>query len=183
MIRRVRAGQMVVRLKAGDPFIFGRGGEELDALRASGLAVSVVPGITAALGVAASVGIPLTHRRFASAVTFVSGHGADGRDVPWPELAANGHTLAIYMGATEAASVRDRLLNAGTAPTTPVAIVENGTRPDERVSTGRLADLTRLAAAHIRANAGPSLIIVGEVAALAVANFPAEGQQSLAKVS
>ena len=179
LVRRVRAGQTVVRLKAGDPFIFGRGGEELDALRAAGLPVSVVPGITAALGCAASVGIPLTHRRLASAVTFVTGHGAEGREAAWPALAASGHTLAIYMGATEASAVRDRLLDAGTDPTTPVAIVENGTRPDERVSVGRLADLARLAAIHTRDDAGPSLIIVGEVAGLAAE----AGQPLLAEVS
>jgi len=174
LVRRVRAGQTVVRLKAGDPFIFGRGGEEVDALRAAGLPVSVVPGVTAALGCAASAGIPLTHRRLASAVTLVTGHRADGSaDDTWPALAAQGHTLAIYMGASEAASVRDRLLGAGADPTTPVAIVENGTRPDERISSGRLADLARLAAPHVaRADAGPSLIIVGEVAGLAVAADP-----------
>ena len=174
LVRRVRAGQTVVRLKAGDPFIFGRGGEEVDALGAAGLPFSVVPGITAALGVAASIGIPLTHRRLAPAVTFVTGHGAaDGREPGWPALSAllgdkGAHTLAIYMVATEAASVRDRLLDAGTHPNTPVAIVENGTRPDERVSAGRLSDLARLAATHTRGDAGPSLIIVGEVAAYAV---------------
>jgi uroporphyrin-III C-methyltransferase / precorrin-2 dehydrogenase / sirohydrochlorin ferrochelatase len=179
LVRRVRAGQTVVRLKAGDPFVFGRGGEEVEALRAAGLPVSVVPGVTAALGCAASTGIPLTHRRLSSAVTFVTGHGADGRAAAWPALAADGHTLAIYMGATEAASVRDRLLDAGADPATPVAIVENGTRPDERVSVGRLVDLAWLAATHIRGDSGPSLIIVGEVAALAsVAEQP-----HLAKVS
>jgi uroporphyrin-III C-methyltransferase / precorrin-2 dehydrogenase / sirohydrochlorin ferrochelatase len=173
LVRRVRAGQTVVRLKAGDPFVFGRGGEEVEALREAGLPVAVVPGITAALGCAASVGIPLTHRRIASAVTFVSGHSAaenqgTSREPQWPALAAQGHTLAIYMGATEAASVRDRLLGAGADPNTPVAIVENGTRPDERVSRGRLADLARLAVPHSsRGDAGPSLIIVGDVAALA----------------
>ncbi len=171
LVRRVRAGQAVVRLKAGDPFIFGRGGEEVDALRAAGLPVSVVPGITAALGCAALAGIPLTHRRFASSVTFLSGHSAEG--------APGGNTLVIYMGASEAAAVRDRLLDAGTDPTTPVAIVENGTRPDERVSTGQLSDLARLAASHTRGDAGPSLIIVGEVAALAAA----AGQPLLAEVS
>jgi uroporphyrin-III C-methyltransferase/precorrin-2 dehydrogenase/sirohydrochlorin ferrochelatase len=182
LVRRVRAGQTVVRLKAGDPFVFGRGGEEVEALRDAGLPVSVVPGITAALGCAASAGIPLTHRRLASAVTFVSGHSAEGsREAQWPALAAQGgHTLAIYMGATEAASVRDRLLGAGADPNTPVAIVENGTRPDERVLRGRLADLARLAVPHIsRGDAGPSLIIVGDVAALAAA---AE-QPIMAKVS
>jgi uroporphyrin-III C-methyltransferase / precorrin-2 dehydrogenase / sirohydrochlorin ferrochelatase len=181
LVRRARAGQTVVRLKAGDPFIFGRGGEEVEALHAAGVSVSVVPGITAALGVAASVGIPLTHRRFASAVTFVTGHGADGRDTAWPALAAQGHTVVIYMGATEAASVRDRLLDAGSHPDTPVAIVENGTRSDERVSVGRLVDLARLAVSHTptsRGDAGPSLIIVGEVAA-----FVGVEQTRLAQVS
>lgn len=169
LVRRVRAGQTVVRLKAGDPFVFGRGAEEVDALNAAGLPVTVVPGITAALGCAASAGIPLTDRRVASAVTFVTGQTTDGNGAAWPSLAARGHTLAIYMGATEAAAVRDRLLHAGAAPATPVAIVENGTRPDERVTTGRLADLARLAATHVsaRGDAGPSLIIVGEVAARA----------------
>jgi uroporphyrin-III C-methyltransferase / precorrin-2 dehydrogenase / sirohydrochlorin ferrochelatase len=160
MIRRVRAGQTVVRLKGGDPFIFGRGAEEVDALRAAGLPVSVVPGITAALGAAAAAGIPLTDRRIASSVTFQSGHAAAN--------SGGGHTHVIYMGATEAASVRDRLLAAGISPNTPVAIVENGTRPDQRVSVGRLADLARLALPHTaRSDAGPSLIIVGEVAARA----------------
>jgi uroporphyrin-III C-methyltransferase/precorrin-2 dehydrogenase/sirohydrochlorin ferrochelatase len=160
MIRRVRAGQTVVRLKGGDPFIFGRGAEEVDALRAAGLPVSVVPGITAALGAAAAAGIPLTDRRVASSVTFLSGHAA--------AKSGGGHTYVVYMGATEAASVRDRLLAAGTAPNTPVAIVENGTRPDQRVSVGRLADLARLALPHVaQSDAGPSLIIVGEVAAFA----------------
>lgn len=172
MVRRVRAGQTVVRLKAGDPFVFGRGSEEVDALRAAGLPVSVVPGITAALGIAASAGIPLTDRRLASSVTFTSGHAAaDG---------GAGRTHVIYMGASEAASVRDRLLDAGVAATTPVAIVENGTRPDQRVSTGVLADLARLAAPHAcPGDAGPSLIIVGAVAARAVPT----AQPLLAKVS
>lgn len=173
LVRRVRLGQSVVRLKAGDPFIFGRGGEEVEALRAAGLPVSVVPGITAALGCAASTGVPLTHRRLASAVTFVSGHAAEGspgndKGATWPALATQGHTLVIYMGATEAASVRDRLLDAGAPPNTPVAIIENGTRPDERVSRGCLEDLARLAVSHVsRGDAGPSLIIVGDVAAFA----------------
>ncbi|TBR28994.1 MAG: uroporphyrinogen-III C-methyltransferase, partial [Reyranella sp.] len=181
LVRRVRAGQTVVRLKAGDPFVFGRGGEEVDALRDAGLAYTVVPGITAALGCAASAGIPLTHRRHASAVTFVSGHSAkDGKQPAWASLAREGHTLAIYMGATEAPSVRDRLLGAGADRSTPVAIVENGTRPDQLVSTGRLGDLARLAATHSESGtAGPSLIIVGDVAAYAAVS----ASPSLAKVS
>jgi len=176
LVRRVRAGQTVVRLKAGDPFIFGRGGEEVDALRAAGLPYTIVPGITAALGCAASAGIPLTHRHHASAVTFVTGHGAtDGKSPGWAALAAEGHTLAIYMGASEAPALRDRLVAAGAAPSTPVAIVENGTRSDQRVSTGRLGDLARLAAVHAQGGTGgPSLIIVGDVAAYAaVSAIPA----------
>ena len=172
MIRRVRAGQTVVRLKGGDPFIFGRGAEEVDALRAAGLPVSVVPGITAALGAAAAAGIPLTDRRIASSVTFQSGHAAAN--------SGGDHTHVIYMGATEAASVRDRLLEDGISPNTPVAIVENGTRPDQRVSVGRLADLARLALPHTaRSDAGPSLIIVGEV----VARAETADQPRLAEVS
>ena len=167
MIRRVRAGQTVVRLKAGDPFVFGRGAEEVDALRAAGLPVTVVPGITAALGCAASVGIALTDRRVASTVTFESGHAA--RD------AGGGHTRVIYMAISEAAAVRDRLVADGVDPATPVVIIENGTRPDERVSTGRLSDLTRLAAGHLD---GPSLIIVGEVAARVAADRPALAEVS-----
>jgi uroporphyrin-III C-methyltransferase/precorrin-2 dehydrogenase/sirohydrochlorin ferrochelatase len=163
----VRAGQIVVRLKAGDPFVFGRGAEEVDALHAAGLPVTVVPGITAALGCAASAGIPLTDRRSASSVTFMTGHAARG--------GAGGHTRVLYMAASEAAAVRDRLLADGVDPATPVAVVENGTRPDERIATGRLADLTRLAASHL---SGPSLIIVGDVAARA-----AVSRQSLAEVS
>ena len=160
LIRRVRVGQTVVRLKGGDPFVFGRGAEEIDALRAAGLPVTVVPGITAALGAAAAAGVPLTDRRVASSLTFMSGHAA--------AETGGGHTHVIYMGATEAASVRDRLLGIGLDLTTPVAIVENGTRPDQRVSVGRLADLARLALPHTsRSDAGPSLIIVGEVAARA----------------
>ena len=169
----------MVRLKAGDPFVFGRGGEEVEALRAAGLPVAVVPGVTAALGCAASAGIPLTHRKLASAVTFVSGHSA--------EAAARPHGRRWRRRATRSRSTwaPARPLPCATAcwaraphPATPVAIVENGTRPDERVSTGRLADLARLAVAHTRGDAGPSLIIVGEVAALAAAEQP-----SLAKVS
>ena len=170
MIRRVRAGQIVVRLKAGDPFVFGRGGEEVDALQAAGLPVTVVAGITAALGCAASVGIALTDRRVASAVTFMSGHAATD--------AGGGHTRVIYMATSEAAAVRDRLLADGIDASTPVAIVENGTRPDERVSVGRLADLARLAAAHVSPRGGPSLIIVGEVAARAASH-----RELLAQVS
>ena len=180
LVRRVRAGQIVVRLKAGDPFIFGRGGEEVEALRAAGLPFTVVPGITAALGCAASAGIPLTHRKLASSVTFLTGHAAEdgGQD------SGKGETHVVYMGASEAGAVRDRLLAQGLDSATPVAIVENGTRPDQRVTTGALADLARLAVGHsARADAGPSLIVIGAVAALAQTGANAENEAILAEAS
>ncbi len=164
--RGAAQGRRPVRVRPGR-----RGGRGF--LQAAGVAGRGRAGHHCGAGLRGVAGIPLTHRRLASAVTFVSGHSAPenhetGREAQWPALAAQGHTLAIYMGATEAVSVRDRLLGAGADPNTPVAVVENGTRPDERVSRGRLADLARLAVPHIsRGGAGPSLIIVGDVAALA----------------
>lgn len=168
LVELARAGKRVVRLKGGDPFVFGRGGEELDALRAAGIDASVVPGITAATGCAASIGMPLTHRDHASAVTFVTGHGVDGDpDVDWHALAAPRHTLVVYMGLARAGALAEHLIGAGRSPGTPVAIVENGTRADERVLTGTLASLSAVvASARVGA---PALIVVGEVAALAEA--------------
>jgi uroporphyrin-III C-methyltransferase/precorrin-2 dehydrogenase/sirohydrochlorin ferrochelatase len=166
MAAQARAGRQVVRLKGGDPFIFGRGGEELHYLRRCGIEVSLVPGITAALACAAAAGIPLTHRDHASGVTFVTGHlksGAPAAD--WGALAHSGHTIVVYMGLSAAAHVRDRLLAAGLAPGTPAAIIENGARPHQRVSIGDLSGLAALAARH--AAGGPALIIIGEVTALA----------------
>jgi len=166
LIDRARAGQRVVRLKGGDPFVFGRGGEELDALRAAGIAVEVVPGITAATGCAAAAGLPLTHREHASAVTFVTGHGSDGKpDLDWPTLAALEHTLVVYMGLSTASVIASKLIAHGKRPNTPAAIVENGTRPNQRVVTGSLAELEAMVAQH--AIDGPALIVIGDVAALA----------------
>lgn len=165
MVRHARAGRRVVRLKGGDPFVFGRGGEELDCLRAAGIAAEVVPGITAATGCAAAAGIPLTHRDLASAVTFVTGHDCDGADggPDWATLARVRHTLVVYMGLAGAGAIAARLIGGGMEAATPVAVVENGTRPGQRVLRGRLADLEALVAEH--AVAGPALIIVGRVAA------------------
>lgn len=166
LIDRARAGQRVVRLKGGDPFVFGRGGEELDALRAAGIATEIVPGITAATGCAAAARIPLTHREHASAVTFVTGHGADGEaHLDWRSLAALKHTLVVYMGLSTAGAVASRLIDHGKDPDTPAAIVENGTRPNQRVVIGSLAELGTLVTQH--AIAGPALIVVGTVAGLA----------------
>jgi uroporphyrin-III C-methyltransferase/precorrin-2 dehydrogenase/sirohydrochlorin ferrochelatase len=166
LIAQARQGKRVVRLKGGDPFIFGRGGEELQALDAAGIRAEVVPGITAATACAAATGIPLTHRGHASAVTFVTGHKGDGvaRDVDWTALARSGATLAVYMGVGGAAAIADDLSRHGLAET-PVAVIENGTRPDQRVFTGRVRTLD----AMVRANGivGPALIVIGDVAALA----------------
>ena len=161
-----KAGKRVVRLKGGDPFVFGRGGEELDALRAAGVETSVVPGITAATGCAASTGMPLTHRDHASAVTFVTGHGVDGEpDVDWHALAGERHTLVVYMGLSRAGAVAEKLIGAGRGPSTPIAIIENGTRADERVFAGTLATIPEIVkTARVGA---PALIVIGEVAALA----------------
>ncbi|WP_193369945.1 siroheme synthase CysG [Pelagibius marinus] len=157
------AGKRVVRLKGGDPFIFGRGGEEMDYLQARGVAVEVVPGVTAAAGCAAAAGIPLTLRGTALAVTFLTGHARNGEpDLDWASLASGKQTLAVYMGVSTAATVAGRLIEHGLAAATPVAVIENGTRPEQKVVTGRLEELPqRLEAAGVT---GPALIIIGEVA-------------------
>jgi uroporphyrin-III C-methyltransferase/precorrin-2 dehydrogenase/sirohydrochlorin ferrochelatase len=169
MIAEARAGHRVVRLKGGDPFVFGRGGEELEAVRAAGIEAIVVPGVTAALACAASTGLPLTHRDHAQAVTFVTGQpkpGGQGAD--WARLAAPNHTLAVYMGAGQAEQIAADLIAAGRDGATPVAVVENGSRPDQRAFKGRLDDLPALVARMELT--GPALLFIGETAALAVAD-------------
>lgn len=168
MIAEAKAGHRVVRLKGGDPFVFGRGGEELQAMRAAGVEAHVIPGITAAVACAASAGIPLTHRDHAQAVSFVTAQPKPGGEAAhWASLAAANHTAAVYMGAGLADRVGANLIAAGRAPSTPVAVVENGTRPDERVLTGRLDDLGGLVRRH--RIIGPAMLFVGEVAAFAEA--------------
>ncbi len=166
LVREAQRGHHVVRLKGGDPFIFGRGGEELDHLRRAGIGASVVPGITAATGCAAASGIPLTHRDHAGAVTFVSGHAAAGNAGPdWAGLARSGQTLVFYMALSTAGVTAEQLIAHGLDPNTPATLVENGTLPNERTITGRLTDLEQL----IRDNriTGPALAIIGDVADLA----------------
>ncbi|TNY25205.1 siroheme synthase CysG, partial [Fulvimonas soli] len=166
MLEHARAGRRVVRLKGGDPFVFGRGGEELEFLRAHGIPYEVVPGITAALACAAYAGVPLTHRAHAQSVRLVTAHCRDSLDtLDWAALAQERQTLAVYMGVAELPALRARLLAHGRAPSTPFALVENGSRPGQRVVTGPLAELPERAAAH--AVASPALLILGEVAALA----------------
>lgn len=165
LVDLAQQGLEVVRLKGGDPFIFGRGGEELDAARAAGVAVEVVPGITAAMGCAASAGLPLTHRADASAVSFVAGQCKDLSDQDWSGLAGHGRTLVIYMGIATAAAIADKLIADGVSPALPVAVIERGTHADARVLRSLLADLGGLVARE--AVASPALIIVGAVAARA----------------
>jgi uroporphyrin-III C-methyltransferase len=158
-------GLTVVRLKGGDPFIFGRGGEEMEACRAAGLECHVVPGITAALAAAAGAGGPLTHRGAAQAVTFVTGHAKAGEtpDLDWPSLARANQTVVVYMGVATAAGIAGRLIAAGRAPSTPALIVENASRPDERRFMTTLGGLGEAA----ESVSGPALLIVGEAMALA----------------
>ena len=165
LVQLVSAGKRVCRLKGGDPFIFGRGGEEGQALAAANLSYQVVPGITAAAGCAASAGIPLTHRGVSQSVAFVTAHGKDSVDkLDWPSLARDRQTLAFYMGVKRFPDLMNNLTANGRSVDTPIAIIENGTTPEQRVVRGTLGQLTLLAEAHrIKA---PAMLIVGEVAAL-----------------
>ena len=169
IVREALSGAHVVRLKGGDPFVFGRGGEELDSLRLAGVPVEVVPGVTAACAAAASLQIPLTHRDVARSVHFVTGHGADGT-VPahdWTALARSGGTIAAYMAGRTLAVVAERLVAAGMAGSTPTVAVENASRAGERRLFGTLADLPALLAEA--GFTGPTLVLIGAVVGLAEA--------------
>ena len=171
LLQAARAGRRVVRLKAGDPYIFGRGGEEVDHLAAHDIEVVVVPGITAALGCAAAAGIPLTHRDLSSVLTLVTGHAKGGAAaLDWAARLKAGETLVVYMGLSQAGAIRAALLGHGVAPDLPVALIENGSRPDQVVSQGAVNDLPRLAARH---SDGPTLLVLGAVAARARVTAPA----------
>ena len=165
LIEHARQGRRVVRLKGGDPFIFGRGGEELEALSKARIGFSVIPGVTAAAGCAAYAGIPLTHRNFAHSVTFVAGHrDAGGREPDWRALAKPGITAVFYMGLAQAEHIAGRLIEHGAAATLPAAFVAQGTLENQRVISGTLATIAaRAAQAGLES---PALLIVGEVAAL-----------------
>jgi uroporphyrin-III C-methyltransferase/precorrin-2 dehydrogenase/sirohydrochlorin ferrochelatase len=166
MLEHAAAGRRVVRLKGGDPFVFGRGGEELEFLREHGISYEVVPGITAALACAAYAGIPLTHRDHAQSVRLVTAHCKNSIDtLDWQVLAQERQTLAVYMGNSELPLIQAQLLAHGRGASTPFALIENGSRPEQRVVTGTLANLAERAAEH--GVQSPALLIVGEVAALA----------------
>ena len=169
LIARAKVGQTVVRLKGGDPFIFGRGGEELDALRAAGIPIEIVPGVTAGIAAAASLQIPLTHRDVSHTVTFLSGHEAGGEEPSFEHLdlaalASGKNTLLVYMGVTTAGVIAKKLLDAGFAPSLPVIAVENASREDERRIAATIADL----AVHPERLGlkSPAILIFGEVAGL-----------------
>jgi uroporphyrin-III C-methyltransferase/precorrin-2 dehydrogenase/sirohydrochlorin ferrochelatase len=161
LVEHAQAGAVVVRLKGGDPFVLGRGGEEVQACRAAGVTVDVVPGVTSAFAVPAAAGIPVTHRGLARGVTVVTGHD----DLDWRSLAALDGTLVLLMGVSRLARIAQQLVAHGRSATTPVAVVESGWTPEQRTTTGTLADIAATAADRgVRA---PAVVVVGDVAALA----------------
>jgi uroporphyrin-III C-methyltransferase len=163
LVREAQAGNDVVRLKGGDPFIFGRGGEEAEACRAAGVPVEVVPGISAAMGAAAAAQIALTHRESASIVSFVAGQCKGLAEQDWAGLAGKGRTLVIYMGVKTAPLIAEKLIEDGLAPDVPVAVIENANRADMRVLRAVLAGLPDLVVREkVRS---PALIVIGEVTA------------------
>ena len=163
LVREARAGRMVVRLKGGDPLVFGRGGEEAEAARAAGVAVEIVPGISAANGAAAAAQIALTHRDASSAVSFVAGQCKGLAEQDWAGLAGKGRTLVIYMGVKTAPQIAEKLMGDGLAPDMPIAVIENATRSAMRVLRGPLAALPDLV--ERERVVSPALIVIGEVTA------------------
>jgi uroporphyrin-III C-methyltransferase/precorrin-2 dehydrogenase/sirohydrochlorin ferrochelatase len=165
LVALAREGRRVVRLKGGDPYVFGRGGEEAEFLAEYGIDFEVIPGVTSANGAAAYAGIPLTHRDYTATVTFVTGHRRNGRcDLDWAGLARPGQTLVIYMGLATITEISGNLIAHGLAATTPVAVIERATTPRQRVLETNLGDVAaRIDAERIGA---PALVIVGEVVRL-----------------
>ena len=165
MLEHLRAGRSVARLKGGDPFVFGRGGEEQQALQDAGIHVEIISGITAGIAAPAAVGIPVTHRDHAQGVIFVTGHGAGEHEADWRALAATRLTLVIYMGMRRLNDIADALLSAGMPPDTPCAAIESATRPEQRHIRSTLHELVQhVAAAGL---GSPSIVVIGGVASLA----------------
>ena len=164
LITLAQKGLNVCRLKGGDSFLFGRGSEEMLALKDQGIEVNVVPGITAASGCSSYAGIPLTHRGLSQGCTFVTAHAEKDLDVKWQALAQLDHTLVFYMGLSKAALIEGNLISSGLAENTPVAFIENGCKPEQRIIKGQLKDLSKLVWQHNIKS--PSLIVVGQVVAL-----------------
>jgi uroporphyrin-III C-methyltransferase len=167
MVTLAASGLQVVRLKSGDPLIFGRAGEEVEALRASNIEYEIVPGITSALGAAAAAGIPLTHRRMSSTLVLTAGHRASGKDsAEWSKCAASSSTLVIYMAGTNYAETSSRLRAAGFPEQTPCAIISRATTPEQRIHLTTVSDLHRAPTL-----ATPTLLVVGEVVRFADQNL------------
>jgi uroporphyrin-III C-methyltransferase/precorrin-2 dehydrogenase/sirohydrochlorin ferrochelatase len=163
LIEAAQSGKRAVRLKGGDPFIFGRGGEEIAALRAAGVSYSIIPGITAGLGAASQFEVPLTYRQQALRITFLTAHKArDAGNVDWSTLTDTKMTVVVYMGITAAPTIRDGLLAAGRSPDTPVGVFARVTRPDAKAVVGSLRDLPALAE---QVETGPAILIIGDVVA------------------
>jgi uroporphyrin-III C-methyltransferase/precorrin-2 dehydrogenase/sirohydrochlorin ferrochelatase len=161
MIEAAKSGQRAVRLKGGDPFIFGRGGEEIEALRLAGVAYSIVPGITAGLGAAAQFETPLTFRHEALRITFLTAHKArDAENVDWSALTDKKMTVVVYMGMTAAPTIRAGLLAAGRSPETPVGVFARVTRPDAKAAVGTLEHLPSLIE---KIDGGPAVLVIGDV--------------------
>ncbi len=178
LVREALTGRDVVRLKGGDPFVFGRGGEEAEACRAAGVPVEVVPGVTSALGAAAAAQIPLTHREGASIVSFVAGQCKGLAEQDWAGLAGKGRTLVIYMGVKTAPQIAEKLMADGLAPDMPLAVIENAARANMRMLRGPLAALPELV--ERERVKSPALIIIGEVTArddAALKTFALEAQE------
>lgn len=174
LVREARGGRNVVRLKGGDPLVFGRGGEEAEAARAAGVPVEIVPGISAANGAAAAAQIALTHRDASSVVSFVAGQCKGLKDQNWAGLAGKGRTLVIYMGIKTAPQIAEKLMEDGLAPDMPVAVIENAARPEMRVLRAPLAGLPDLV---ITQNVvSPALIVIGDVTARGDAEVTALAQ-------
>lgn len=165
MVALAEQGQTVARLKGGDPFLFGRGGEEMLALQAAGISAEVIPGITSGIAVPASIGVPVTHREFTHGVTFVTGHTQDGEDPNWRALVEGGTTLVIYMGMKHLATIVSDLLAAGLASDMPAAAIQQGTLPEQRHIISPLNMLPM--AVQQEGLASPAIIVVGDVVRLA----------------
>ncbi|MEM1426672.1 MAG: uroporphyrinogen-III C-methyltransferase [Cyanobacteria bacterium P01_H01_bin.130] len=164
LVHQAQQHPIVVRLKGGDPFIFGRGGEEMEDLVAAGVPVEVVPGITAGIAAPAYVGIPLTHRRYSSSVTFVTGHECTGKyrsPVDWTAIAHGAETIGIYMGVHTLPQVTEKMMAAGRSPDTAVALIRWGTRPDAEELYGTLGDIVEQV--HTKQFAAPAIAVIGDV--------------------
>ena len=166
MVRLAGEGKTIVRLKGGDPFVFGRGGEEMETLRAHGISVEAVPGITSGIAVPESVGIPVTHRDFASSVTFITGHESEKEvsSIDWVWLAKTPGTIVIYMGVKNIPQISARLIENGMSASTKVAVIENGFRENQRVTCVTLDELPK-AAVRVGFKA-PAIVVIGEVVSL-----------------